>query len=395
MKIGFLINPIAGMGGRVGLKGTDGVFHEALDRGAVPIAHERAKEAIDRYKKLISIHIQNHCADNTEACGDIEWLTCADNMGYHVLHAAGLDELCKNSIKVVYEPQVQGFPKTSAEDTKMACRQFLVDGVDLVLFCGGDGTARDVYSVVHDNVLMFGIPSGVKMHSGVFAIHAGAVGDVLVEYLNGDLEAADGEILDLDEDRYRAGEWNIRLFGVAKTLHEPTRIQCGKQMVETVSEDEIKEDIADFIEEEMEENQDLMYILGSGSTVMAVEKHLGIDGTLLGIDAVYEHELIGKDLNENELLDLLREHPKAHLILSPIGAQGFILGRGNLQLSPNVIKQIGLDNIVVISTPAKLADIKVLRVDTNDREVDNMFYDKGWFMVKVGYRQMKLKKISV
>lgn len=389
MKVGFLINPIAGMGGRVGLKGTDGVLAQARNRGAIPIASGRAKETIKRYVDLI----QKQSEIDSKRTDGVDWFTCAGNMGVAVLQESGILSLNNNSLQVVFSPKVPF--ETTAEDTMNACKRFLDNGIDLVLFCGGDGTARDVYSVVRTTVPILGIPSGVKMHSGVFATHARYAGDLLVDFLKGEMDTTDGEILDLDEDLYRKGEWNIRLFGVAKTPHEPTLIQRGKHMVETASDAEVKEEIADFIGEEMAENPETLYILGAGSTVEAISKHLGLDNSLLGIDAVFQNKLMGKDLNEQELLKLLGEYPKSKLILSPIGAQGFVLGRGNLQLSPTVIRRIGIDNIHVVSTSAKLADISVLQVDTNDPELDEEFAAKGWLTVIIGYRQMKLKKLAI
>ncbi|WP_455392520.1 ATP-NAD kinase family protein [[Eubacterium] cellulosolvens] len=389
MKIGFLINPIAGMGGRVGLKGTDGVLDQAIERGAIPIAQTRAKEAIDRYVKLMSNQVKPSAGDEV----NIEWVTCMGLMGQDALKEAGLEKLANHRIKIVYEPPNPNH--TTAEDTISACQAFITEGVELIVFCGGDGTARDVFSVVNAQVPLLGIPSGVKMHSGVFATHTNYAGDLLVDYLRGEMDTAEGEILDLDEDKYRNGEWNIRLFGIAKTPYEPTIIQRGKHMVESASDAEIKEEIADFIQEEMEENLDTLYIMGSGSTVQAIAKHLGIENSLLGIDAVYQKKLVGKDLNERSILELLNKYPKVRLILSPIGAQGFILGRGNLQLSPAVIRKIGLENIDVVSTPAKLNDLEALKVDTGDIELDQAFVIKGYISVKIGYRQMKLKKLAI
>ncbi len=387
MKLGFLINPIAGMGGRVGLKGTDGVLEEALHRGATPIAQERALKAMERY-----YFITKEAGMTNELPTNVIWYTCAGKMGYNILNKINLEDLPNHEVKVVFEPQ--NIEKTTSNDTKDACQCFIKLGVELIIFCGGDGTARDVYSVVKDSIPIFGIPSGVKMHSGVFATHPGHAGDLLFDYLKGDMDTADGEILDLDEDLYRKGEWNIQLFGIAKTPQEPTLIQRGKHMVETASDAEVKEEIAEYIKEEMENDLDTLFIMGSGSTVQTITQYLGLEGSLLGIDAIFQNKIIGKDLNEKQLLRIMADHPHAKLIVSPIGAQGFILGRGNLQLSPAVIRKIGIKNIIIVSTPAKLMDIEVLKVDTNDKELDLEFAKKGWLTVTIGYRQMKLKKVT-
>jgi predicted polyphosphate/ATP-dependent NAD kinase len=391
MKIGFLINPIAGMGGRVGLKGTDGVLDEALVRGAEPVANARAKEALERFMELYE---KQKTVNQLKATSSkIDWYTCTGNMGHDVLNECRLTEVEEFELHEIYTP-IEPL-KTTGKDTQNACKQFINEGVNLILFCGGDGTARDVYTIVQDTIPILGIPSGVKMHSGVFATHTKYAGELLLDFIKGEMDTATGEILDLDEDKYRAGEWNIRLFGVAKTPYEPTIIQRGKHLVESATEDEIKEDIAEFIDEEMTESTDTLYILGSGSTVDTISKHMGLKGTLLGIDAVLNKEMVGKDLNEEQLLEILDKHQIVKLLLSPIGAQGFILGRGNLQLSPSVIQKIGIENIEVVSTPAKLSGIEYLRVDSGEVELDSAFAKKGYLSVIIGYRQRRLKKVVV
>jgi len=370
MRVGFLVNPIAGMGGRVGLKGTDGVLDEAIRRGARPVAPERAKEMLKHLKEI--------CEDK------IYWLTCSGEMGEDELRETGFKD-----IEIVYRPT---YP-TTADDTKEACRRMLEKQVDILVFCGGDGTARDVVEVVDKKIPLLGIPSGVKMHSGVFGINPKASAKTLCEFLNRDLEVGEVEILDLDEDLYRKGIWKIRLYGTALGLIEPTYIQSGKATFESVSDEEMKEEIAEFIKEIMEE-EDQLFILGPGSTLFKIGKRIGIDKTLLGIDAVHKMRQVGKDLDEKGLLRLLDEYGKAKLIVSPIGAQGFILGRGNLQLSPDVIRKIGIDNIIVVATPSKLSSTPFLRVDTGDEKLDKEFYRKGYMVVVTGYRIMKAVKIQ-
>jgi predicted polyphosphate/ATP-dependent NAD kinase len=376
--IGFLVNPIAGMGGRVGLKGTDGVIEEALELGAKPVAPQRVSTFLTKLDSIIrSRGIEER----------IRWLTCEGPMGRDSLREIESD---------LWEPEVVFEPNdpTTAEDTKNACKVFSEKGVSLIVFCGGDGTARDIWQTVGEEVPMIGIPSGVKMHSGVFGMNPEATAEIVAEFISGEMDVAEGEILDLDEERYRQGEWHIRLFGTAKTPHEPTYVQVSKVQVEAVGEDAIKEEIAEYIVEEIEDNPDTLFILGSGSTVAAVSKELGIEYSLLGVDAVVNKELIAKDVNESKLLSLLDKYPKVKLVLSPIGAQGFILGRGNLQLSPNVIKRIGIDDIIVISPPAKLAQTPVLRVDTGNKNLDEAFYEKQYLRVVFRYRTMKLCKIG-
>ncbi len=373
--LGFVVNPIAGMGGRVGLKGTDGVLDQALELGAVPIAPQR----VQLFLKKLSLITESRRIEEP-----IEWLTCAGSMGADYLEEIEAEK------EVVHSPE----EVTSAGDTMTACKKFLERGVSLIVFCGGDGTARDIWQTVDEKVPIIGIPSGVKMHSGVFGMNPEATAEIVASFVSGELDIAEGEILDLDEEKYREGEWHIRLFGMARTPHEPTYVQVSKVQVEAVGEDAIKEEIAESIVEDMEDNPDMLFILGSGSTVGAVSEELGIEFSLLGVDAVLNKELIAKDVNESKLLELLDRYPKVRLVISPIGAQGFILGRGNLQLSPEVVRRIGIGNITIISPPAKLTQTPVLRVDTGDKELDEMFYEKQYLRVVFRYKTMRLVKIG-
>ena len=373
-KIGFIVNPVAGMGGKVGLKGTDGVLSQAIELGAKPVASRKAEEMLQSY-------VENYSNKNK-----IQWFTCSKNMGFNEFKKVGI-----TNVKIIYEPSDDN---TTSLDTKNACKQMLKENIDLLVFCGGDGTARDVFEIIGDKTPILGIPSGVKMHSAVFGINTSATAKMLHEFINQRLTIGDVEIMDLDEKRYRSGEWNIKLFGIAKGIVEPTYIQVGKSCFESVSDDEIKDELAEHIIDEIEENPDYLFLFGSGGTIDYIADKMNIENTLLGIDGVYYKKLVGKDLNEKEILKLLEKYPKAKLVLSPIGAQGFILGRGNLQLSPKVIKKIGLDNIIVVSTPAKLLSTPVLRVDTGDKKLDHLFVEKEYFMVVIGYRLSRVVKIQ-
>jgi len=374
LKIGFIVNPIAGMGGRVGLKGTDGVLEEAVNLGAIQIAHSKAEETLREY-------VLNYSKKD-----NIHWFTCAGRMGSEELKNVGIRECT-----IVYTPLGK---YTTSEDTKNACKNLMKENVDLILFCGGDGTARDIFEVIGGRIPILGIPSGVKMHSGVFGINTRATAKMLHEFVNESLTIGDSEIMDLDEDLYRKGEWKIRLLGIAKGIVEPTYVQVGKTSYTSVSDNEIKDEIAEHIEDEIEKYSGFMFLFGLGGTIDYIAKKLGFDNTLLGIDALYNKKMVGKDLNEKDLLKLLKTHKNAKLVLSPIGAQGFILGRGNLQLSPQVIKKIGIDNIIVVSTPSKIASTPVIRVDTGDKKLDDMFALEEFFMVVIGYRLSRVVRIQ-
>ena len=191
MIIGFILNPIAGMGGRVGLKGTDGVYLEAVERGAKPIALEKASITI---KSLVNEHNINHY--------DITWITCSGAMGEQVLLNAGVK---KEQIQIAYLPSSSSIGKTSIDDTIEACKRFIEEDIDLLVFCGGDGTARDIVSIIKKAVPLLGIPSGVKMHSGIFAVTAHAAAEMIARFIKKELITGDAEIMDLDETMYRKG----------------------------------------------------------------------------------------------------------------------------------------------------------------------------------------------
>jgi len=372
-RIGFLINPIAGMGGRVGLKGTDDVADEAARRGARPVAHLRAGETL------------RELGGQEGARYKIHWITCAGPMGEDALKDAGFSD-----IEVIYEPA----DGTSRDDTEAAVRLFLDAGVDLVLFCGGDGTARDVCAVTGRETPILGIPSGVKMFSGAFGVTPAKTAGILVGFVEERLTLADVEVMDLDEERYRQGEWAVRLYTLVSTPYEPDHTQSAKMLITERTDADVKDEIAGYLVETIEASPEVLFVLGPGSTVQAVGQRLGIDKTLLGVDAIAGGEVVGADLDERRLLSLLDRYPLCELVLSPIGAQGFVLGRGNLQLSPDVIRRIGDGNLIVVATPAKLARTPVLRFDTGDGELDAELVGRGYIPVVVGYRRRRLAKAA-
>lgn len=376
-RIGFVVNPIAGMGGRVGLKGTDGVAEKAKQAGAEPVSGPRARMFVEAFL----------AASKRDPSLSIRWLTCAGSMGDDWLRAAGIDEA---ALEILWRPRTL----TTSDDTKRAVEACIEHGAELLVFCGGDGTSRDVAEAAKDRIPILGIPAGVKMHSGIFAVSPTVAGDLLAEYLRGRIRIGLGEILDLDEQAYRKGEWRVRLFGTAKTLVEPNLVQAGKMMVAEVSEESIIAELSQHFAEMFEAEPDTLFLLGPGSTLAAIATSLGIKKTLLGIDAVVARTTIATDLNEKGILALLDRYPKAKIVVSPIGRQGFILGRGNLELSPVVLRRIGLKNLIVVATPAKLELTPVLRVDTGDPALDEELRKKEYLFVVIGYRTTKLHPVE-
>ena len=359
--VGFLVNPVAGMGGAVGLAGTDGKVSEALLRGAVPRARDRAVQALSLLRD-----------------DDITWYTCAAPMGEDALAGAGIDRFT-----VVYQPS----GPTGAADTKAACRAFLDAGLDLIVFCGGDGTARDVFDAVGRSVPVLGIPAGVKMYSAVFAVNPAAAADLIQRA--GGVACRDSEVMDVDEEAYRSGRLSARLYGYLRVPYIPERTQGGKQVFEQQDEERAKDDIAVFINEVM--LPETLYIIGAGSTTARIMERLGLAPTLLGVDVVRDGRVVARNADERTLLALLDRCPRAKIIVSPIGAQGFVLGRGNQQISPAVLRKAGLSNLIVVATPGKLAATPLLYVDSGDPALDRDIGDS--LLVVSGYRVAQRKRV--
>ena len=374
-RVGLVVNPVAGLGGRVGLKGSDGVEIQARARalGAEPHAQERAVEALE---KLAGVE-------------NLEMVTYPGEMGADAARAAGL------------APEVIGriVPgETTAGDTRQAARQMHERGIDLLLFAGGDGTARDVYQAVGLEQPALGIPAGVKIHSAVYATNPASAGRLAALYLQGQVAGLrEAEVMDIDEDAFRRGSLQARLYGYLQIPYRASLVQGGKvpSSGEAASLAAIAEDVAAKME------SGCLYILGPGTTTRAIARELGVDKTLLGVDVVragpkgQKVELVAADANESKLLELLEAHGgQARIVVTPIGGQGYLFGRGNQQISPRVIERVGKEQIVVVSTPDKLHALgtQPLLVDSGDRAVDEML--AGYVLVVTGYDERAVRKVS-
>ena len=337
----MVVNPIAGMGGRVGLKGTDGdaVLLRAIELGATPVAEGRVARALGRLDAGVQV------------------LAGAGPMGAGLAAGHGLRT----------EAVGRARERTRASDTRDMAAEMADRGIDLLLFAGGDGTACDVHDAVGDTVPVLGIPTGVKMHSGVFAAGPEAAGEVAAAYLRHPGRLVDAEVLDLDEDAARHGRIAGRLHGRVRVPAEPTRMVAAKGAAPRASDadlDALCREIADELD------PGRLYLLGPGATTGRILDRLGVPGTLLGVDAVRDGRLVGADLREDQLLGLLE--PGATVIAGVVGGQGMLFGRGNQQLSAEVLRRIEPDRIVVVAARDKLLalDPPWLRVDTGDPEVD-------------------------
>jgi predicted polyphosphate/ATP-dependent NAD kinase len=258
--------------------------------------------------------------------------------------------------------------ETTADDTRAAAAEMERRDVDLILFAGGDGTTRDIVDAVGTAVPILGIPTGVKMHSGVFATSPEAAGDLAVSHLcGGRTQVREAEVMDVDEEALRAGRVSARLHAVARVPYDRARVQNPK--ASSAPPDAALDALCRQIATEAQ--GDALTLLAPGTTTQRILRHLGLEGTLLGVDAVRSGRLVGADLNEAQLLGLLDGRP-ARLVVAVVGGQGYVFGRGNQQLSPDVIRRVGLDNVEIVASLDKLLalDPAELRVDTGDPALD-------------------------
>ena len=369
-KLGLIINPIAGMGGKVGLKGTDGpaILQKARELGAVPEAPRKALAAL----QVIA------------AAGEqIEIITYPGEMGENEAWASG------------FKPVVVGSMHkrvTTAKDTEKAAREMLNRGVDLLLFAGGDGTARDIYKAIKDQLLVVGIPAGVKIHSAVYATNPRSAGELALQYLQGkELPIREAEVMDIDEAAFRAGRVSAKLYGYLKVPYERRLIQSLKMGWEGGEETSLAA-IAEHVLENMEE--DVLYVIGPGTSTRPLMEKLGLKNTLLGVDVIFNKQLLASDVHEKQLLALIKGK-KTKIIVTVIGGQGYVFGRGNQQISSEVLQQVGKTNIIVLASKNKMLSLagKPLLVDTGDDAVNNHL--QGYIRVITGYKEELIYKIAV
>lgn len=369
-RLGLIINPLAGLGGSVGLKGSDNVAELAISRGAEAKAGLRMKQALTVIKPFSE---------------QIDIVTASGDMGETLALELGFSVNCVHQIS----PRSSN-NNTSATDTKQTVKALQDESLDLLLFAGGDGTARDIYSVVDDSLPVLGVPAGVKIHSGVYAITPHAAGVVVSMLLQGELVSLmTADVMDIDEEAFRKGTVKAKRFGEMLVPAEPRYIQAvkmgGKEVDELV--------LADIAADVINQMEDELYIIGSGSTVAAVMEELNLDNTLLGVDVIHEQQIVASDVTANQLLELTQNKP-TKLVITLIGGQGHILGRGNQQLSPELIKRIGKDNIIILATKTKLKalDGRPLIVDSGDPELDSAL--SGYYKITTGYHDYVMYQVA-
>ncbi len=368
-RLGLIINPLAGLGGSVALKGSDGaeVARQALALGAVPRAQARTRAALE---PLLGM--------------DLEVLTWAGDMGGDLAQGMGFTTCVLG--------QADSVP-SSAEDTCNAARALLDARVDLVLFAGGDGTARNICETLGERIPVLGVPAGVKIHSGVYALTPQAAGQLVAMLVRGELVAIDDqEVRDLDEEAFRAGQVRARFYGEMRVPSEHRYLQHVKNASNREDETLVLDEIAaDFVEQV---DPETLYLMGSGSTVAAIMDELGLDNTLLGVDAVLDGEVIAADCTAQQLLELAQGR-QVRIVITLIGGQGHIIGRGNQQLSAELLRRVGRDSLHLVATRTKLNALegRPLIIDSGDPELDRDW--SGLIQVHTGYRDAVLYRIAV
>ncbi|MFP4187813.1 MAG: ATP-NAD kinase family protein [Halobacteriales archaeon] len=355
MKIGFVVNPVAGLGGRVGLKGTDGCVEEARRRGAEPRANDRATEALEAVR---------------DGPSDVSLVTAGGAMGERAARSAGFKPTVVEIGGKLYE--------TTAEDTRAAVRSFVDEGIELVVFVGGDGTAADVVDALDASdadVPVLGVPAGVKVYSSVFAHTPREAGRVAARF---DGKTVEREVADIDEDAYRDDELRASVRAVVRVPADDA-VQESKSRAGGALEG-IALGFADDIRD------DTTYVFGTGGTVAAIERALDIEPTLLGVDVWRDGRVVVRDGSEDEILGALGDHNL--VVVSPLGGQGFVVGRGNQQISPEVLSRSELE---LVATRDKLRGLDALRIDTGDTALDEKL--RGWRRVRVGRDEWRVERV--
>lgn len=352
LRVGLIVNPYAGLGGALALKGSDDVATQALATGAQPMAGERARMALQMLHSLWD---------------RIGWWTGEGPMGGEVLSGLGLSP---GTIYPANHPK-EGLTSSAADTTELASR-LSANRLDLLIFCGGDGTARDVLRGVSSGVPTLGIPAGVKMQSAVFGRTPKDTGVLAKDFLAHSQRAvSELEVMDLDEAGLRQGKIHSRLFGYMTVPASPRRLQ-GKKVPTPDTDSAIVASIAQRVVDSMVIN--MCYLIGPGSTTYAVKNALQLKGSLLGVDVVRNGVMLCQDATESQLWAFTQTGP-CHVLSSCIGGQGHVFGRGNQQFSPRVLKAIQSGHLTVLASPAKLQSLRgrPFCIDSGDPQTDELF----------------------
>ncbi|WP_372879486.1 ATP-NAD kinase family protein [Spongiibacter marinus] len=371
-KLGLIVNPYAGLGGPEGLKGSDTLPDGLRQSVAEEMANSRSLPRAVRCLAALA--------------------PVAEQLAVYGFDGAMAEQACREA-GLTFTSVGRAEALSSAEDTRRAAQCLLSEQVDIVLFVGGDGTARDIYSAVGESLPVLGLPAGVKMHSAVYAVNPQAAAAILRALIDGDLvDIGLQEVRDIDEAAFAQGRVRSRHYGELMVPRLGGFLQQVKQGGREVEELVIA-DIADELMENYDE--DCLYIVGPGSTTTGFMEALGLPYTLLGFDLVRGGELLQADANAQQISEVMDHHQgPITVLITAIGGQGHILGRGNQQLTPTLIRRIGRDNFQVLASKGKLSGLagRPLLVDSNDAALDAQW--QGFIAVTTGYRDQVMYRVS-
>jgi predicted polyphosphate/ATP-dependent NAD kinase len=353
----MILNPIAGLGGSVGLKGSDSpeLQAEALRRGAQPLAQKRARGFLTALQHEVGADAVHWFANEQVAV---------------LLRDCGFKK-----VEVLLRAQAE------PNDTVALVAKYQ-QRVDCVVFVGGDGTARDVLSVCESSMPCLGVPAGVKMHSGVFAVSPQAAGKVMAQLVTGGMIAPNaravrdwdgGEIVSYGEMRVpEAGGW------IQQTK------SAGREN-ETLAVDEI---VAELQEQVLQQRP---LVIGPGGTTYQIKSVLNSGATLRGFD-IYTDAGCKLDATEDDL----RKLPSStQFVISFADVQGFLFGRGNQQMSANVLRDLDPHSqLIIVATRTKLnsLDGRPLLIDSGDIELDSRL--AGLYEIVTGYEDRLLYRVG-
>ncbi len=336
LRVGLIVNPISGIGGEAGYKGSDADWRKALDAGFEPHAGERASRFVE------SLHD-----------ADVAWLSAAGAMG-----VAGLPTI---------EAAAKAIGETTPEDTAAAAEAMRTAGVDLICFVGGDGTATDVARTVGTTVPCLGVPAGVKITSPVFA-HDLEEAAWLVSHLAPGFETIARDVTDLDEEAYRAGRLDTRLTGSLLVPASPM-VQGGK--IATVADTPLDGMVTHLMRDW---DTAALTIVGAGSVCRAIKKGFWGEPTLLGVDVIAGDRIIAADVDAPTLEALVAEAAvegrPVRIVVTLIGGQGVAFGRGTQVITPKVLRAAGWDHVHIVAPPEKLLGLRGIIIDTGDPALD-------------------------
>jgi predicted polyphosphate/ATP-dependent NAD kinase len=352
LRVGLLINPYAGVGGPLAMKGSDGMIAKALAAGIIPQATRRAENALRAMELLWP---------------RIDWFTGSGALGEDLLHKLGL------AAGVIYgNCRAESGRLSDAVDSVTLASRLTESELDLIIFAGGDGTARDVLKGMQKNTPMIGIPAGVKMQSAVFGVSPVAAGLLALDFLEHSRRiTSEMEVMDLDETLLRQEVVAPILFGYM-TVPVNSRFLQGKKMRTPDSDASDVSAIAHRVSAELTDG--ITYLIGPGSTTYSVKNKLRLDGSLLGVDIIRDRKMLQRDATEPQIWDAL-ERQTCRVLLSCIGGQGHVIGRGNSQISPRILQQLDPTQLTVLATPGKLQSLRgrAFQIDSGDAAVDARF----------------------